>query len=90
LTTAPYSVADDQYLTIRHDVRPNDGVDDVVFEASPASATGGSIELFREPWDPSVLSSTLQFELKAGTSAPEAQPGTVVFDNFHAAAVSGR
>ena len=83
-------MTDDQYLTIRHDYRPQDGVDDVVFEASQSPVATGSVELFRERWDPKVASSALAFELKAGTSAPESQPGTVIFDNFHAAAISGR
>jgi len=90
LATAPYDVSNDQYLTIRHDSRPQDGVDDVVFEASTAPSGITSTEIFREPWDPNIAASALVFELKAGTSAPEARPGVVIFDNFRAATISGR
>jgi hypothetical protein len=85
----PYNVTDDQYLSIRHDYRPLDGVDDVVFGTSP-SAAAASVEIFREPWDPKIVAGALVFELKAGTSGPETQPGTVTFDNFHAAVITAR
>ncbi|MCU1385819.1 MAG: endonuclease/exonuclease/phosphatase [Acidobacteria bacterium] len=89
LAAVAYDVVAHQVLRVRHDRRPSESIDDAVFEASPSPATATSfVELFREPWDPAVASAALMFELKAGTSAPETQPGTVIWDNFRVAAVS--
>jgi len=89
LANIPYDITAHQYLTIRHDRRPQDGIDDVVFEAGASPGPAAATELVREPCNAAIAANALVFELKAGTSAPEAKPGVVVFDNFHAAA-SGR
>jgi hypothetical protein len=84
LASVPYDPASHQLLRIRHDYRPSVGVDDAVFETSPASALN-FVELYREPWDPAIQSRRLVFELKAGTSDKEPLPGTAVWDNFRVA-----
>lgn len=57
---------------------------DVVFETAPGTgATPGQwteIAAARQTWD-SAIPKTVKIELKGGTSAAEANPGTVVFDN---------
>ena len=89
LATVPYTIAEQQYLRVRPDYQPQAGIDDVVFEAAP-SPRDAFVELYREPWDPLIATGALRFELKGGTSAAEAAPGFVVWDNFRAAVFSAR
>lgn len=86
LTSALYDPALHQLLRIRHDYRPDAGVDDVVFETSPAPpAARAFVELYREPWDPRVQAKSLTFEIKAGTSDKEPSPGAAIWDRFRVA-----
>jgi endonuclease/exonuclease/phosphatase family metal-dependent hydrolase len=85
LANAAFHDGDQPYLRIRHDYRPQEGVDDVVFEISETGSTADALEWYRERWDPSVVASALSFELKAGTSGMDAEPSVVRWDNFRAA-----
>ena len=89
LVAVPYDPLAHQVLRVRRDHRAADSVDDVVFETSTTAGPAAAfVELFREPWDPAIDPAALTFEMKAGTSAPEPQPGSAVWDNFRAATFS--
>jgi len=91
LADIAYDALAHQVLRVRRDHRAADGVDDVVFETSATAGPAAVfVELFREAWDPAIDPTVLTFEMKAGTSAAEPHPGTVVWDNFRAAAFSER
>jgi hypothetical protein len=95
LALIPFVAGDPLYLRIRHDYRPAQGIDEVVFETSATPAFDTAVvELHREAWDPTIDASAISFELKAGTSGPDSGDSTVVlWDNFRAAVqqpISGR
>jgi endonuclease/exonuclease/phosphatase family metal-dependent hydrolase len=95
LALVPFVAGDPLYLRIRHDSRPAQAIDEVVFETSATPAFDTTVvELHREAWDPTIDVSAISFELKAGTSGPDSGDSTVVlWDNFRAAVqqpISGR
>jgi hypothetical protein len=85
LLTVAYNPTNHAYWRIRHDAAT--GL--IVFEAAPsnAGAPGNFVQLFSQAWNTSAVPLTsVNFELKGGTWRIESNnPGTVSFDNFHAA-----
>lgn len=82
LYSATYSSTNDQFVRIRHDSTAGK----VIFETAPPS--GAWTQVASDVWNNSAIPVTrVLFELKAGTWQSESNaPGTVVFDNFRAAA----
>jgi endonuclease/exonuclease/phosphatase family metal-dependent hydrolase len=87
LSNLQYSAATHQFLRIRRVANAATGTQDVVFETAPdtGGAPGAYVERFREPWHSAVSATALKVELKAGTSAVEAAPGSAYFDNVRVA-----
>jgi len=84
LFSIPYDTTDHRFLRIRNDSGN--------LHMDTASGTGGVpgtyTQQYREAWSVSIPTSAIIFELKAGTKQVEANaPGTVIFDNFVAAAL---
>jgi endonuclease/exonuclease/phosphatase family metal-dependent hydrolase len=86
LVNLPYDAVSHQFLRVRREYNPSTGLNDVVFETAPniGGVPGTFVQRYREAWDTHILSTSLRFELKAGTSVPEIAPGSVYWDNFHA------
>jgi len=82
-----YDAKQHQFLRIRREANPETGTQDVVFETAPNNGgiPGIFTERHREVWNAALNPASLRFELKAGTSAAVAAPGSVYWDNFHVA-----
>jgi hypothetical protein len=83
LLSVPYNSAAHQFLRIRHD----SATGHVVFETAPNSsgAPGTWTIGYSETWNVTAVPLvTMLFEMKGGTDAAVASPGTVVWDNFRA------
>jgi hypothetical protein len=81
LFTLSFDATNHRFWRIRHDAATNS----VVLETAPTTGTGPGTWAVRysESWNSSVELSTIQLELKGGTSQPESNaPGRVIFDNF--------
>jgi endonuclease/exonuclease/phosphatase family metal-dependent hydrolase len=87
LVNLPYDPIAHQFLRIRCAYNLSTGLKEVLFETAPNNAgfPGTFTVRYREAWDTHVGASSVKFELKAGTSAPEISPGSANWDNFHAA-----
>jgi hypothetical protein len=87
LVNLQYSATSHQFLQIREHYNTATGLTEVVFETAPNN--GGTpatfTERYRESWDARVVTTSVRFELKAGTSLAEISPGYAYWDNFHAA-----
>lgn len=86
LSSAAYNPANHRFVRVRHD----GATGRVVFEtATGSSGTPGPwAQAYGEAWNTASIPLTaIRFELKAGTWTSEANPpGSVIFDNFIAAA----
>ena len=81
LLSVPYNSAAHQFLRIRHD----SGTGNVVFETASSNAgVPGTWTLgYSETWNATAVPLvSVLFEMKGGTDAAVASPGTVVWDNF--------
>ena len=84
LLTVAYNSTNHAFWRMRHDAASGQ----IVFEAAPANgnAPGTWVQLAATSWNTAAVPLTgVSFELKGGTWRSEANPGTVVFDNFKAA-----
>lgn len=82
LFTISYDSTNHRFLRIRN----NSG--NLYMDTAPGTGgvPGTWTQQYSEPWDSSINTSAIIFEIKAGTSQVEANsPGTVIFDNFVAA-----
>lgn len=85
LVTLTYNAADHRYLRISHEGT------DVAFWTAPDTGSGPGAwtrQTAAMAWDTHVPLTAVRFELKAGTSSAQANPGSAVFDTFHAAVPS--
>ncbi|MGH9822091.1 MAG: endonuclease/exonuclease/phosphatase family protein [Blastocatellia bacterium] len=86
--STPYDATKFKFLRIRHDSSSGN----VSFETAPdaGGVPGAWTAKYSEPWNTSwVPLAAIRFEVKAGTWQVESNsPGTVLFDNFRAAAPS--
>jgi endonuclease/exonuclease/phosphatase family metal-dependent hydrolase len=87
LANLQYDATAHQFLRIRRSANTATGTIDVVFEtaANNNGVPGTWTERHRETWNASVNATALKGELKAGTSLAEVAPGSMFWDNFHAA-----
>jgi hypothetical protein len=76
-----------QFLRIRRECNRATGLNEVVFDTAlnNCGTPGTFTAMYREAWNARIVASAIKFELKGGTSASVAAPGTVVWDNFHVA-----
>jgi hypothetical protein len=83
LFTISYNSTNHRFLRIR-----NDSGNVTLDTATGSSGVPGSwTQQYSETWNSSISTSSIIFELKAGTSQSETNaPGTITFDNFYAAA----
>lgn len=90
LFSTPFDSVGHRFLRIRH----SSANGQIVFETATENAgqPDGWTQLFAEAWNTSAIPvSALQFELKAGTSAAEANElGYVAFDDFKVARPTGQ
>nr|AUN35700.1 hypothetical protein [uncultured bacterium] len=82
LFTTTYNSTNHRFLRIRNDSGS------LYMDTAPGSSgmPGTWTQQYTETWNSSISTSSIIFELKAGTSQSETNaPGTIIFDNFHAA-----
>jgi len=85
LFTITYNSTNHRFLRIRND--SGSVTLDTAFGSS--GVPGSWTQQYTETWNSSISTSSIIFELKAGTFQSETNaPGTVIFDNFYAASVS--
>ena len=88
LFTTTYSSTNHRFLRIRHDASTGNVTLDTATGSSGVPGTWA--QQHSETWNSNVVTTAMYFEVKAGTSQIEANaPGTVIFDNFHAAIPGG-
>ncbi|HKV35091.1 MAG TPA: IPT/TIG domain-containing protein [Pyrinomonadaceae bacterium] len=84
LFSISYDLTNHRFLRIRHDATTGN----VTLDTAPGSSgvPGTWVQRYTETWNTSISTSAIIFEVKGGTSVPQANaPGKVIFDNFEAA-----